>query len=126
MARYRLSQPAQSDIESILEWSHANFGEAARRRYQALIAAAVRDVSADPKRAGCQARPELGDGIYSWHLRMSRDRSKAEPVQQPRHFLIYRIDDELVVIGRVLHDAMDLARHLHPDTTWEYQTRDRS
>lgn len=119
MAGYRLSQPAQFDIESVLEWSQANFGASARRRYQALIAAAVRDVSSDPKRAGCQARPELGEGVYSWHLRMSRGRSEADPVQHPRHFLIYRIDNEVVVIGRVLHDAMDLARHVHPDATWE-------
>lgn len=65
MADYRLSRHAQSDIESLLEWSHANFGESARRRYQTLIAAALRDIAADPRQAGCQARPELGEGVYS-------------------------------------------------------------
>lgn len=55
MANYRLSRLAQSDIESVLEWSQANFGESARRRYQALVAAAIRDVSADPKGAGSSA-----------------------------------------------------------------------
>ncbi len=118
MADYRLSQRAQLDIESILEWSHVNFGESARRRYQALIAAAVRDIAADPERVGCQARPELGDGVYSWHLRLSRDRSKSDRVERPRHFLIYRLDHKLVVIGRVLHDLMDLEPHIDPDTSW--------
>lgn len=118
MAAYRLSRLAQSDIESILEWSHANFGESARRRYQALIAVAVRDIAADPTRVGCQPRPELGEGVYSWHLRQGRDRSKVARVERPRHFLIYRIDGRLVVIGRVLHDAMDIERHIDPGTTW--------
>lgn len=119
MAVYRLSRSAQSDIEAVLRWSEARFGESARRRYQALIAAAIREISANPKQIGCQPRPELGARVYSWHLRMSRDRSKADPVGRPRHFLIYRIDDEAVVIGRVLHEAMDLAQHVYPGTTWE-------
>lgn len=118
MADYRLSLQAQSDIESILEWSHATFGRSARRRYQALIAAAVRDIAADPRRVGCQARPVLGEGVYSLHLRLARDRSEADRVERPRHFLIYRIDDKLILIGRVLHDAMDLERHIDPGTVW--------
>lgn len=34
-----------------------------------------------------------------------------------RRFLIYRAEAERV-IGRVLHDAMELARHVDPDTAW--------
>jgi len=36
-------------------------------------------------------------------------------VRRPRRFLVYRCEPTLVVIGRVLHDAMELARHLDPD-----------
>lgn len=37
-------------------------------------------------------------------------------VQSPRHFIVYRVvSRELVVILRVLHDSMDLARHLPGD-----------
>jgi toxin ParE1/3/4 len=36
----------------------------------------------------------------------------ADPNRRPRHFLIYRLDGDIVVIGRVLHDAMELARHM--------------
>jgi toxin ParE1/3/4 len=42
-----------------------------------------------------------------------------ELVRRPRHFLVYRTEPKLVVIGRVLHDAMELARHLDPETSWE-------
>jgi toxin ParE1/3/4 len=39
-------------------------------------------------------------------------------VRRPRHFLIYRFEPSLLVVGRVLHEAMELARHLDPDTSW--------
>jgi toxin ParE1/3/4 len=119
MRQVRLSRSAESDIDAILAWSAENFGEAARLRYAALIAAGIRDIAADPQRAGAKARPELGDGVCSWHLRLSRGRAAAGPVREPRHFLIYRFDEERVTIGRVLHDAMELGRHIDPKTTWE-------
>jgi len=119
MAHYRISYAAADDIASILRWSKTNFGEQARRRYAALIAAGIRDVAKDPYGAGARPRPELGDGVYSWHLRQSRTHVAGDPVHDPRHFLIYRVDDGRVVIGRVLHDSMDLERHVDPVTTWK-------
>ena len=40
-------------------------------------------------------------------------------VRRPRHFLVYRVEPALLVVGRVLHDAMELERHLNPDTSCE-------
>ncbi len=121
MLRYRLSDAAQGDALSILAWTHEQFGEAARLRYESLIVAALRDVASQSDRPGSLARPELGAGVRSWHLRLSRDH--VEPglgvVRRPRHFLVYRSEPALIVVGRVLHDAMELARHLDPDTSWE-------
>jgi len=70
--------------------------------------------------SGSLARPEIGAGVRSWHLRLSRDhiRPGAEHARRPRHFLICRFEPALIVVGRVLHDAMELARHLDPDTSW--------
>ena len=121
MLRYRLSDAAQIDVIAILARTHEQFGEAARLRYERLIVAALRDVATQPERPGSIARPELGAGARSWHLRLSRDHvgSAAEAVRRPRHLLVYRIEPALRVVGRVLHDAMELARHLDPDTSWE-------
>ncbi len=121
MVRYRLSEAAQGDVLGILAWTHEQFGEAARLRYESLIVAALRDVAGQPDRPGSLVRPELGAGVRSWHLRLSRDHVKpgVEVVRRPRHFLVYRSELALVVVGRVLHDAMELARHLDPDTSWE-------
>ena len=121
MLRYRLSDAAQADVINILAWTHKEFGEAARLRYESLIIAALRDMATHPDRPGSIARPELGAGVRSWHLRLSRNHAAtgAEVVRRPRHFLIYRLEPALLVVGRVLHDAMELARHLDPDTPWE-------
>jgi toxin ParE1/3/4 len=121
MLRYRLSDAAQADVVDILSWTHEQFGEAARLRYESLIVAALRDVATQPDRPGSIARPDLGRGIRSWHLRLSRDHMGigAGAVRRPRHFLIYRLEPGLLVVGRVLHDAMELVRHLDANTSWE-------
>lgn len=121
MIRYRLSDTAQADIEQILAWTHEHFGEPARLRYQRLIIAALRDLSTDPQRLGSVERPELGRGVRTWHLRLSRDHVDPSPqrVRRPRHFLVYRLEPDLLVVGRVLHDVMELERHLPPGARWE-------
>ncbi len=82
---------------------------------------ALTDLSIDPAKPGSVARPELGDGVRTWHLLLSRDRARdaGAAVLRPRHFLVYRpVDANLIVIGRVLHDAMELERHLQT-TFWD-------
>ena len=119
MTRYRLTHAAQADIVSILAWSHDRFGEEARKRYEALIATAIREAATHSDEARRTLRPELGDGAFSWHLAQSRTRSPGGKVHRPRHFLICRIDGDVMVVGRVLHDAMELRRHLAPQQPWE-------
>lgn len=119
MAKYRITHAAQADIVSILAWSHDQFGAEARNRYEALIAAAMRDAATRGDDIGRTNRPELGDGVFSWHLAHSRTRSPGGTVHRPRHFLICRRDGDVLVIGRVLHDAMDPRRHLNPQHPWE-------
>ena len=118
MTTYRLSDAAQSDIIEILGWTHATFGAAARKRYEKLLATALRDVAVDPLRAGTNIRAELGEDVRSYHLRYSRERAKSETglVKNPRHLLLYRaLRSGLVGVGRVLHDSMEIERHLPDD-----------
>lgn len=70
------------------------------------------DIAADPDRAGSHDRPELTDAARTYHLRRSRDRvgKAVGRVHRRRHFLLYRVRDGRVEIGRVLHDGMDLKR----------------
>lgn len=118
MAAYRLSAAAQEDIIELLACTDANFGEVARLRYERLLITALLDIATNPERLGSVDRPELGENIRSYHLRHSRERARTKQgiVQRPRHLLLYRfVRTDLVGIGRVLHDAMELERHLPSD-----------
>jgi toxin ParE1/3/4 len=114
LAILRLSPLAKADILAILARTDEIFGEAARLRYEALIAASLRHIANDPLLAGSLARPEIGEGIRTYHLRHSR-RKGSGSVRKPRHFLLYRFLHENVIgIGRILHDAMEIDLHLPP------------
>lgn len=118
MPRYLLSPAAERDIEQILAWSHEQFGELARLRYEAPLVRAIRDLVDNPDRAGSCARPEIAESARTYHLRHSRDwlTGVSGRVARPRHFLLYRKGTGgCVEIGRILHDSMDLERHLPDD-----------
>ncbi|MCX7367025.1 MAG: type II toxin-antitoxin system RelE/ParE family toxin [Alphaproteobacteria bacterium] len=117
MATFRLAASAKADILSILAWTDEHFGDLARRRYEALLVAAFRDIAENPGRPGTIGRPELGPSVRSYHLRHSRAKARllGGVVRKPRHLLLYRLEGEGIVdIGRVLHDAMELERHMPP------------
>ena len=121
MADFRLTEAAETDIVEILAWSEAQFGRDARIRYERLIVTGLLDIASEPFRAGSAGRPELGEGVRSWHLRGSRERARGDEgvVQRPRHFLIYRPMEALIVVARVLHDSMELERHLGQSDPWD-------
>ncbi len=122
MRPYRVSPRAERDIEAILARTHEELGEKARVRYEALLIRAMLDVAESPERAGSQDRREIAASARTYHIRRSRDRVKKSigKVKRPRHFLLYRtLASGPVEIGRVLHDGMDLKRHL-PE---EYRAR---
>ena len=106
MAGYRLTHAAQADIVAILAWSDEQFGADARERYETLIATAIRNAASSRDNDDRSRRPELGQGVFSWHLAQSRERVVGKAVRNPRHFLLCRREDDILVVGRVLHDAM--------------------
>lgn len=111
----RLSAAADADIIDILERSERDFGVVARQRYEQLLTVALLDIADAPERPGSAARPELGDNIRSWHLRSSRARARLANggVRWPRHLILYTIiDDATIGVLRVLHDVMELHRHI--------------
>lgn len=118
MPTYRLSHTAQADVASILRWSEEHFGYQAREAYEALLVAGLRDASTRSVTDAALARPDLGEGVFIWHLSLSRPRGKGG-VGNPRHLLVCRKTGDILVVGRVLHDAMDLKLHVDVTGTWE-------
>jgi toxin ParE1/3/4 len=115
MARYRLSRPAQADLAHILATSAEQWGIAARRRYAALLTAAMRRVAADPEAAVSHDRSDMLLGLRSFHLRHARGEDAGDRVRRPSHILYYRpIRPDLIEIVRILHERMDPRRHLLP------------
>lgn len=113
-----LAPAAEEDIRSILAWSREMFGEPARQRYAALLSQAIVDVAADPFRAGVHEADDVSPGLRIYHVTHSRRRRMvaASRVVAPRHFLLFRLRHETrLEVVRVLHDSMQLSRHVPRD-----------
>jgi toxin ParE1/3/4 len=108
--RVDFTSTARRDIANALRTSRRQFGDAAVKRYGALLAQAYKDLRADPERPGVCAWREEND-LRLYHLRHSRRRA-AGRIGAPRHFIVFKADAARILIVRVLHDAMDIESHL--------------
>ncbi len=116
MARFRLSRPAQADLASVLAASAKQWGSEGKRRYAALLAAAMNKVAADPEGLTTRSRPELAPGIRSLHIRNARGEEPQGKVRK----LYYRVLNlGLIEIVRVLHERMEPSRHIGLETDEE-------
>jgi toxin ParE1/3/4 len=106
----RIAHTARREIIQILRRSRREFGSDASLRYDALIQQALADVREDPMRPETRPRSDLAPDYRTYHLASSRKRARisAGVVRRPRHFLLYRVRDQVVEVLRVLHDARDL------------------
>jgi len=113
MARFRLARPAQTDLANILSTSAERWGPEGQQRYAAVLAAAMRQVAAEPEGPLTRKRPDLRSGIRSFHVRYARRSAEAAMVRRPVHVLYYRVAQKGVIeIVRVLHERMEPSRHL--------------
>ena len=113
MARFRLSRLAQMDVARIFAQSGELWGAEAERRYAVTLAAAMRQVAANPRGLVTRGRDELLPGIRSFHLRHARVDDPTSRVRRPVHVLYYRaFGPELIEIVRVLHERMEPARQI--------------
>lgn len=104
----RLAAAAEADIEDILRWTAERFGERQAQTYANTFAAALEELSEGPEASGARARGEVAKGLFTLHV--------ARRGRKARHFVMFRIgrdnQTEVIEVLRVLHDAMDLPRHL--------------
>lgn len=115
MAEYRLSAPAEVQIDEILDRSQEKFGDLSRERYAALLVAAMEDVADDPEQKSVSWKHVAFGRIGVYHISHSRRHvpDPSGPVGNPRHFLIFRIGlDGIVDILGFIHERMLFNRAL--------------
>jgi toxin ParE1/3/4 len=100
---YRVTEAAARHLTEILGTGEDTWGPEARDRYQALIEQAINDLAENPDRLGVQ----LVNGCIHYHLRHSRSRTPLRRVRRPRHILVCRIVDDVLVVLAAGHDAME-------------------
>ncbi|MEO9188743.1 MAG: type II toxin-antitoxin system RelE/ParE family toxin [Acetobacteraceae bacterium] len=91
MARFRLSRPAQVEFAHTLAISAGRWGAEGRRRYAAILAAAMHQAAADPNGALTRGRPELLPGLRSLHIRHARSATSPPRIERPVHVLYDRV-----------------------------------
>jgi toxin ParE1/3/4 len=112
-----IAPQARSDIKSILSWTQEHFGPLTLKRYARLIETAIAEIAANPDCAGSESRPEIAGACRTYHLFHARKKAATgvHRVRKPRHFLLYRVRDGIVELGRVLHDSMDFQEQIPPE-----------
>jgi toxin ParE1/3/4 len=107
----RLSAAAEADYRQILGWTVERFGSSQARLYAETLSAALTALSAGPTIVGVKERPDIGDNIRTLHV--------ARKGRKGRHFVMFRVGSvpghNVIDVLRLLHDSMDLERHLPPD-----------
>jgi len=115
MAAYRLSKPAEAQIDEILAWSHEKFGEMTREQYAALLVQAMEDVASHPGRKPVLWKRAASGEVGVYHISQSRKHVGDPPgrVDEPRHYLVFRVGrDGIVDMLGFIHDSMLFDRAL--------------
>jgi toxin ParE1/3/4 len=103
--RVRLGAAAELDFANILKWTTENFGARQSRRYRDTLVRAIVELANVPEVGGSKARDEIMRGLRTLHV--------ARHGRRGRHFLLYRVGPgRIIEMGRILHDGMDMQRHL--------------
>lgn len=103
--RVRLAELAEQDLLSITLWTVQNFGAHQAEVYAETLSLAIEALHGGPEILGATAREDIGPGIRTLHV--------ARQGRKARHFVVFRAAAEQTIdVLRVLHDSMDLARHL--------------
>ena len=102
----RLAERAQGDFTDIVRWTAEHFGARQARSYATTVRRAVKALDAGRSLIDLRCRSELGQDVATLHV--------ARQGRKGRHLLVFRVHDQECVIEvlRILHDSMDLARHL--------------
>jgi toxin ParE1/3/4 len=108
-----VADPAKDDFDDIVQWTLDRFGADQAAIYAEILNSALAALSAGPRAPGARRRDDVADGVFTLHVARNKHRG--------RHFILFRLvraDERVLEVLRLLHDRMDIARHV-PDMTTE-------
>lgn len=102
----RLVAVSERDFHEVIKRSAQDFGHLQAEVYAETLAIALHALrDAGPEAIGVKERKEIGTGIFTLHA--------ASHKRKASHFLVFRVlETRTIEILRILHDRMDLARHI--------------
>ncbi len=100
----RLGQQTGQDYVEILQWTTKTFGEGQASTYAETMALAIEALEGGPDVLGARARDDIQPGIRTLHV--------ARQGRAGRHLVVFRVAGSDIDVLRLLHDSMDLPRHL--------------
>lgn len=98
----RLGQQAEQDYVEILQWTTKTFGEGQASTYAETMALAIEALEGGLDVLDARARDDVQPGI--WTLHVAR--------QGRAGLVVFRVAGSDIDVLRLLHDSMDLPRHL--------------
>ena len=103
--KVRLAAQAELDFSEIITWTLENFGERQAETYAETLILAIEALHDGPEQLGAKARDDIEPGIRTLHI--------ARQGRKGRHFVVFReTQGQCIDVLRILHDSMDLARHI--------------
>jgi toxin ParE1/3/4 len=103
--RVRLVQQAERDLLGITLWTIESFSAQQAEIYVETLSLAIEALHDGPEVLGVTVRDDLGQSVRTLHV--------ARQGRKGRHFVVFRAAPEQTIeVLRLLHDSMDLARHL--------------
>ena len=107
----RLTATAARDFQHIIEWTVEHFGELQALVYAETLSLAIETLMDGPSTPGAKQRDDILKGVYSLHV--------ARQGRKGRHFVMFRAasNSNAIEVLRLLHDSMDLPRHLRDEPT---------
>ncbi len=91
-----LTLQAKEDLQDILQYTEQTWGASQRRRYASLLAKAIKSLYITPLLG--HKSVVLGRNYRILHM--------------GKHLAVYKVEEDVVTIVRVLHQNRDVERHL--------------
>lgn len=105
----RLVAVSERDYLEVIKRSAQDFGPLQAEVYAQTLEMALDALrEKGPMTIGVKEREEIGSGIFTLHAAKSKRKAS--------HFLVFRfLETRTIEVLRILHDRMDLARHISLD-----------